>query len=167
MLSFFKEKEEFEEMRREWARERRKHGYGHPFARGGYGLFENMFSSSFCNNFTSSGGSYYFTIGGIPFRFCIDEDSDGDSFFDDFDDRWEERLEEEKEEENRKSAEILGVPEDADARTLKLAYRKMALQYHPDKWKSDSEHGMTKEDAEERFKTMQSAYDHLMSNFDE
>jgi hypothetical protein len=37
---------------------------------------------------------------------------------------------------NRKSAEILGVPEDADERTLKAAYRKMALQYHRDKWKS-------------------------------
>eukprot|EP00804_Cyclotella_cryptica_P004050 CCRYP_015450-RA/>CCRYP_015450-RA protein AED:0.04 eAED:0.04 QI:990/1/1/1/0.6/0.33/6/238/882 len=159
-----REKEEFEEMRREWARERRKYAYDQPF--GGYGFFENIFSSTFGNNFTSSGGSFYFTIGGIPFRFRMDDDSDGDSFFDDFDDRWEERLEEEKEEENRKCAEILGVPENADARTLKLAYRKMALQYHPDKWKSDSEHGMTKEDAEERFKTMQSAYDHLMSNFD-
>jgi curved DNA-binding protein CbpA len=45
--------------------------------------------------------------------------------------------------------------------------RRLAIQYHPDKWRQDSDHGMTKEDAEEEFKRIQSAYDHLMSNFDE
>ena len=43
----------------------------------------------------------------------------------------------------------------------------MALQYHPDKWSEDSAHGMSREDAEEEFKSIQSAYDHLMANFDE
>ena len=45
--------------------------------------------------------------------------------------------------------------------------RRLAIQYHPDKWRQDSEHGMTKEDAEEEFKRIQSAYDHLMANFDD
>jgi len=43
----------------------------------------------------------------------------------------------------------------------------LAIQYHPDKWRHDSDHGMTKEDAEEEFKKIQSAYDHLMANFDD
>ena len=41
------------------------------------------------------------------------------------------------------------------------------LTSDPDKWKSDSDHGMSKKEAENRFKSIQSAYDHLMSNFDD
>mmetsp|Transcript_14616 Transcript_14616/g.35223 ORF Transcript_14616/g.35223 Transcript_14616/m.35223 type:complete len:1072 (-) Transcript_14616:251-3466(-) len=121
------------------------------------------------DRFFSTGGSFFFNIGGIPFRVGFGgEDSDEDYFFDDeFDDRWEEQLAEEKEEENRKQAEILGVDPDADERTIKLVYHKMALQYHPDKWKHNSEHGMSRKEAENRFKFIQSAYDHLMSNFDD
>ena len=37
----------------------------------------------------------------------------------------------------------------------------------PDKWKSDSEHGMSRKEAEDRFKAVQAAYDHMMSNFDD
>ena len=36
----------------------------------------------------------------------------------------------------------------------------------PDKWTSDSEHGMDREESEEKFKEIQNAYDHLMSRFD-
>ena len=50
---------------------------------------------------------------------------------------------------------------------LFLSDRRLAIQYHPDKWRHDSDHGMTKEDAEEEFKKIQSAYDHLMANFDD
>jgi hypothetical protein len=168
-----REKEEFKEMKREWARERRQHrGHGQPsdpFSRSGFDMFDDMFSARFGHGpggFSDRDGFFTFMFGGIPFQFSMGDDSD-DDFFDDFDDRWEEKLQEEKEEENRKSAEILGVSEHADERTLKVAYRKMALQYHPDKWKSDSVHGMSKAEAEEKFKAMQSAYDHLMSNFDD
>jgi hypothetical protein len=38
----------------------------------------------------------------------------------------------------------------------------------PDKWRTDNMHGMTKEETEERFKSIANAYDHLMlSKFDQ
>lgn len=50
--------------------------------------------------------------------------------------------------------ELLGVSRDADARTLKKAYRKQAMQYHPDRNPGDAE-------AEERFKAISEAYEVL------
>jgi len=47
---------------------------------------------------------------------------------------------------------------------ISLVYQ---LVVDPDKWKRDSEHGMSREDAENRFKSIQNAYDHLLSNFDD
>jgi molecular chaperone DnaJ len=46
--------------------------------------------------------------------------------------------------------EVLGVPRDAGAKAIKEAFRKLALQYHPDRNKSP--------DAEERFKEIAAAY---------
>ena len=183
------EKKEFEEMKREWARERAARQAAQErrssFGGGGFGSFfdddddDEDWSElkrrmgarfGFSRSGSPGGGAgffFTFNIGGIPFRFSLgsDSDDDDDSDFDGFD--WDERRAEEREEENKKQAELLGVEPDADARTIKLAYRKMALQYHPDKWKADSDHGMSREDAESRFKEMQNAYDHLMANFDE
>jgi molecular chaperone DnaJ len=48
----------------------------------------------------------------------------------------------------------LGVPKDADADTIKKAYRKLARKYHPDANKGDT-------DAEDRFKEVSEAYDVL------
>lgn len=50
--------------------------------------------------------------------------------------------------------EILGVEKGADENTLKKAYRKLAMKYHPDRNPDDKE-------AEERFKEAAEAYDVL------
>lgn len=50
--------------------------------------------------------------------------------------------------------EVLGVDKSADADTLKKAYRKLAIKYHPDKNPGDKE-------AEEKFKEAAEAYDVL------
>jgi molecular chaperone DnaJ len=52
--------------------------------------------------------------------------------------------------------EILGVSRDADGDTIKKAYRKLAMQYHPDKNPGNTE-------AEEKFKECASAYE-ILSN---
>lgn len=50
--------------------------------------------------------------------------------------------------------EVLGVPHDADAEAIKKAYRKLALQYHPDRNPGDKT-------AEEKFKELAEAYEVL------
>jgi len=52
--------------------------------------------------------------------------------------------------EQRDYYEVLGVARDADAKAIKEAFRKLALQYHPDRNKAP--------DAEERFKQIAEAY---------
>lgn len=49
--------------------------------------------------------------------------------------------------------EVLGIPKDCDAGTLKSAFRKLAMQYHPDR---NAEPG-----AEEKFKEASEAYEML------
>jgi len=58
--------------------------------------------------------------------------------------------------EKRDYYEVLGVPKDADASTIKKAYRKLAIMYHPDKNPGNKE-------AEEKFKEAAEAYD-ILSN---
>ena len=50
--------------------------------------------------------------------------------------------------------EILGVSNNADPNSIKSAYRKMAMKYHPDKNPGDK-------DAEEKFKEASEAYNIL------
>ncbi len=50
--------------------------------------------------------------------------------------------------------EVLGVGRDSDEKTLKSAYRKKAMQYHPDRNPGDAE-------AEANFKTVSEAYEAL------
>jgi len=157
-----KDKEEYERMKREWKRWQDNDDDGNDEAEC------NCPRCRFGDKFYARGssGAFFFNIGGIPFRVNFGSDSEEEDFFDEFDEEWEEQVLEEKREENKKQAKILGVEPDADERTLKIAYRKLALQFHPDKWKSTSDHGMSRKDAENKFKAIQSAYDHLMSNFD-
>nr|MCR5191468.1 DnaJ domain-containing protein [Bacteroidales bacterium] len=58
--------------------------------------------------------------------------------------------------EKRDYYEVLGVPKNADAQTIKKAYRQKAIQYHPDKNPGDKE-------AEEKFKEAAEAYE-VLSN---
>ena len=60
--------------------------------------------------------------------------------------------------EKRDYYEVLGVERNADADTIKKAYRKAAIKYHPDKNPGDKE-------AEEKFKEAAEAYD-VLSNDD-
>lgn len=52
--------------------------------------------------------------------------------------------------------EVLGVPRDADEETIKKAYRKLAMKWHPDRHK-----GADREKAEEKFKQINEAYEVL------
>src|SRR5262245_12109622 len=55
---------------------------------------------------------------------------------------------------NRDYYEILGVAKDADGDTIKKAYRKLAMQFHPDKNPGDKS-------AEDKFKECARAYEVL------
>lgn len=52
--------------------------------------------------------------------------------------------------------EVLGVPRDATPERIKAAYRKLALQWHPDRHKEDG-----RKEAEKRFKQIAEAYEVL------
>ncbi|MAS95938.1 MAG: molecular chaperone DnaJ [Verrucomicrobiales bacterium] len=59
--------------------------------------------------------------------------------------------------EKRDYYEVLEVSRDADSTTIKKSYRKLAIQYHPDKNPDDHE-------AEEKFKELGEAYEVLMDD---
>ena len=55
--------------------------------------------------------------------------------------------------------DVLGVARDADQKTIKDAFRKLALKYHPDRSKEP--------DAEEKFKQIAEAYGMTVSRLKE
>ena len=79
-------------------------------------------------------GGMPFGMGGIPFGpgmgGFFDEDDDDEGFFGGrFDDAWEEREEQRRQEKNEEQAEILGVPVDADAKTIKTKCKSSRVYY--------------------------------------
>ncbi|KAL7458036.1 hypothetical protein ACHAWC_009537 [Mediolabrus comicus] len=112
----------------------------------------------------------------VIFEKFLDEEEDDKSdmleealeeIFDEMDEDLKEHLREWSIEEDMEHAQVLGVSHDVDRRTLVKTYRKLALQFHPEKWSADSDHGMSKDEAEEHFKKIQNSYDHLMTKFDD
>lgn len=65
--------------------------------------------------------------------------------------------------EKRDYYEVLDVDKNASAEEIKKAYRKKAMQYHPDRWVSGTE--QEKKDAEDKFKEAAEAYE-VLSNPD-
>lgn len=114
-------------------------------------------------------GFFFAFGGGFSFGFNDDEgDCDDSDYEDEWDRQWNHKHEEEEAVKNEEAADVLGVEVDATPADIKRVYRKKALKYHPDKYRAENHgDGMTKDEAEEHFKEMTSAYDHLMSNFDD
>ena len=59
--------------------------------------------------------------------------------------------------EKRDYYEVLGVSKTASADEIKKAYRKKAIEFHPDKNPGDKV-------AEEKFKEIQTAYDYIKAS---
>lgn len=95
-----------------------------------------------------------FSFFGGGFRFYEEDDDDEYDDYDYYDD-------EQDEEKIQEAASILGVSIDADPDDVKKAYRKQALKYHPDKYNAANHGGLTKGEAEEKFKEIANAYDVL------
>lgn len=66
--------------------------------------------------------------------------------------------------EKRDYYEVLGVAKNATADEIKKAYRKKAIEFHPDKFANETDEAK-KKDAEEKFKEAAEAYD-VLSNAD-
>ena len=132
--------------------------------------FENSFYGSGMGGRGDRGPGFFFSFGpgGPGIFFSFGDDDYDDDYEDQWDRQWEQMHEEELAEKNAEAAEILGVEIDADEAEIKRVFRKKARKYHPDSYRAENhEDGMTKEEAEELFKELSNAYDHLMSNFDD
>ena len=91
-------------------------------------------------------------------------EDDDDDYEDEGDWQWNRPHDETSAEEDQEAADLLGVSVDASADEIKRVFRKKALKYHPDKFRTDHhEDGTTKDEAENHFKELNSAYTHLMS----
>ena len=148
------QKERFKEFKKKERRENSRRGH-HPFGGGhGGGVRFSVDDEFFHFTFGGFGG------GGFYYGF-----SDSyDDFFDDDDndDYFDEQYGKVKQAELEAHADVLGVNVDAPKEVIVKQYRRLALQYHPDKYRPDI--GISKDEAEEKFKEIQNAYDQLLSS---
>lgn len=124
-------------------------------------LFEEFFSSRHV-----SGGPSFFFRSGSGF-FFVDDDEDDEFDYDSEEDRWDEEFDrmhdEELAEKNANAAELLGVDADATEEEINRRFRRLSLQFHPDKFRPENhEDGTKKEDAEEKFKQLSDARDEML-----
>jgi hypothetical protein len=176
-----------ERVQRDRERQRQRDAYMHRGGGGGGGGFSGF--SGFAG-FSRGGGAYInmddvfmeFMMhrmgysgfgGGSNFRSSFgeeDSDDDGGGGFD-----YEEyrksrssehrrREAEERHVEEEKHAAVLGVSADATRQEIKIAYRKLALVYHPDKYNANAVGGMTREQGEEHFKKINDAVQFLTND---
>jgi hypothetical protein len=135
--------------------------------------FQNFFGSrSFGGGMPFAGGMGFggFSFGSHSMSFTFDADGfymGGDDGYNDWDQRWDKMHEDDLDAANEEAAEILGVDIDSSAADIKRVYHRKCLLYHPDKYHVGNPEGLTKEQCEAKFKELQNAYDHLMSNFDD
>ena len=175
---YAKQKAEYQEWRQQereekWADEssrsyRENDEEHHPFCNCPRCALEHMFFGGMGRGGGRGGFFFSFGRGGPSFTFVFDDDTDDDDYEDDWDRAWGRMHEEEQAEKDAAAAEVLGVEVDAGEAEIKRVFRKKARKYHPDSYRAENhEGGMTKDEAEEYFKELSNAYDHLMSNFDE
>lgn len=101
----------------------------------------------------------HFGPNGIYIEVDDDDDEDGDWGYE------EDVYGEDDGPSREECAELLGVSADASHREIKIAYRRMALIYHPDKF-NESNADISKEEAEEHFKKCSAAYDSLSAGLE-
>jgi hypothetical protein len=154
-------KAKYDEWREEERRNQRRASRGGSHGRGGCNCPRCVFLHMFANEFCYGGG------GGFSFSFGAD-DEDGEYDSDEWDREWSRQQEDDNEAKTVEYAELLGVDTDAPPEVIKRAYRRLALKYHPDKFRPENfEDGMTKDEAEDHFKHITNAYDHLLSTYDD
>ena len=110
-------------------------------------------------------GFGFFFVGGGGSDFFDDDFDDEDD--EQWDRQWGNYHDQQESLKDQDAADLLGVDLEATEEEIKRVYRRKALKYHPDKYSlGNHDDGMTKEAAEDHFKELNNAYDHMMSKFD-